>query len=291
MPKELIRCIRENTSELKKFNTSSTRLTKVVSKELIKYLRENTSELKKFNTSYKWVIPIVMLALTFVLLIMSVCDIPNYPSSGYRAIPTETYSYIDTSFGDHTIYETDYTVKHSKLFLPIFHNFSIYLPPKSTSGFIIDRDANEQRGFKIISVDAPTGMVRIENIYEINPILLSIKYTSGKEIVPEALVYQEALLDIQNDSIMLDSFYLKVENRCNYDIKTLRLNSNVTDLINLRLTELKDTSWINQRVMIYDRGLPVDDSTIDARGVITWNVNSIEPHEQKIYYFKKVKST
>jgi hypothetical protein len=232
-----------------------------------------------------------MFLLTLSLLILSFYDIPNYPLRGYRAIPTETYSYIDTSFDNHIIYETDYTVKHSKLSEPRFHNFSIYVPPKSTSGFIGDRDDEEQRGFRVKSVDASTGMVRIKNIYEINPILLSIKYTSEKEIVPEHLVHRMPLLDIQNDSIMLDSFYLKVENVCDHDIKTLRLNSNVTRWIDRNLPELKNTSWTDQRVMIYDRGLPVYDSTIDARGIIIWNVNSIEPKEQKIYYFKKVKST
>ena len=245
---------------------------------------------RNWSAGAKLLLTVLMLILTAVLVVHSVCDIPNYPSRGYKAIPTETYSYIDTSFGNHIIYETDYTIKHSKLFGPRFHNFSIYLP-KSTSGFIGDRDDEEQRGFRIKSVDAPTGMVRIENIYEINPILLSVKYTSEKKIIPEYLVHQEALSDIQNDSIMLDSFYLKVENVCGHDIKTLRLNSNVTRWIDRNLPELKNTSWTDQRVMIYDRGLPVDDSRIDERGIIIWDVNSIEPHGQKIYYFKKVKLT
>ena len=278
------------TENLKKFITPLYSILSAMLSRIGGYIKKLKRSIANWVGKRNWS-AWAMFLLTLSLLILSFYDIPNYPLRGYRAIPTETYSYIDTSFGNHIIYKTEYTVKHSKLFEPRFHNFPIYLPPTSTSGFIGDRDAEEQRGFGIKSVDAPTSMVRIENIYEINPILLSIKYTSGKKIIPEHLVCERALLDIQNDSIMLDSFYLKVENVCDHDIKTLRLNSNVTRWIDRNLPELKNTSWINQRVMIYDRGLPVDDSTIDARGILIWDVNSIEPHEQKIYYFKKVKST
>jgi len=267
MPKELAGYIIHNTLELKKFNTSSTRLTIAI-----------------------LIISFVMLVLTAVLALQSAYDMPNYPCRGYKVIPTETYSYIDTKWGDHIIYETEYTIKYSKLFPPISHGFSIKLPI-TASGFIEVMNVIEPRDMPIERADAPNGTVRIENIDKINPILLRIEYMSGEKIDPEYLVHQMPLLNIQNDSIMSDSFYLKVENVCDHDIKTLRLNSNVTRWIDRNLPELKNTSWTDQRVMIYDRDLSVYDSTIDARGIIIWDVNSIEPKEQKIYYFKKVKST
>ena len=267
MPKELAGYIIHNTSELKKFNTSSTRLTIAI-----------------------LIISFVMLVLTAVLALQSAYDMPNYPWRGYKVIPTETYSYIDTKWGDHVIYETDYTIKYSKLLPPRSYGFSIKLPTIA-SGFIEVMNVIEPRDMPIEWADASNGTVRIENVDKINPILLRIEYTSGEKIDPDYLVHQMPLLDIQNDSIMLDSFYLKVENVCGHDIKTLRLNSNVTRWIDRNLPELKNTSWTDQRVMIYDRGLPVDDSRIDERGIIIWDVNSIEPHGQKIYYFKKVKLT
>ena len=73
MPKELAGYIIHNTSELKKFNTSSTRLTIAI-----------------------LIISFVMLVLTAVLALQSAYDMPNYPWRGYKVIPTETYSYIDT---------------------------------------------------------------------------------------------------------------------------------------------------------------------------------------------------
>jgi hypothetical protein len=237
----------------------------------------------------------VILLLTAVLAFQSVYDTPNYPLSGYKIIPTKTYSYIDEPW---IIYETDYTIKYSKFtyskpyskfFGPQSYSFSIKLP-KSTSGYRAVMDTNEPRDLKIEWADASNGTAIISNTDKINPRLVRIIYLSEKEIDRKRL-FEKPLLDIQNDSIMLDSFYLKVENRYDHDIKTLRLNSNVTRWIDRNLPELKNTSWTDQRVMIYDRGLPVYDSTIDARGIIIWDVNSIEPKEQKIYYFKKVKST
>jgi hypothetical protein len=250
----------------------------------IKKLKKSSTLLRDCNWSAG-----AMLALTFVLAVQSACDMPNYPWWGYKVIPTETYSYIDTKWSDHVIYETDYTIKYSKLLPPRSCGFSIKLP-KSASGFIKVMDVTEPRDMPIKWADAPNGTVTIENIDKINPILLRVEYRSGKEIVPEHLVYQKALLDIQNDSVMPDSFYLKVENRCDHDIKTLGHNSNVSDLINRDLPELKNTSWTNQRVMIYDRGLPVGTGEVDGKGNLTWAINSIKPHEQKIYYFKKIKS-
>lgn len=267
MPKELAGYIIHNTLELKKFNTSSTRLTIAI-----------------------LIISFVMLVLTAVLALQSAYDMPNYPWRGYKVIPTETYSYIDTKWGDNVIYETDYTIKYSKWLPPRSYGFSIKLPIIA-SGFIEVMNVIEPRDMPIEWADASNGTVRIENVDKINPILLRIEYTSGEKIDPDYLVHQMPLLDIQNDSIMLDSFYLKVENMCGHDIKTLRLNSNVTRWVDRNLPELKNTSWTDQRVMIYDRGLPVDDSRIDERGIVIWNVDSIKPHEQKVYYFKKVKST
>lgn len=236
-----------------------------------------------------------MLLLTLFLFILSVYDIPNYPWSGYKVTPTKTYSYIDDPW---IIYETDYTIKYSKFtyskpyskfFGPQSYIFSIKLP-KSTSGYRAVMDTNEPRDLKIKWADAPNGTAIISNTDKINPRLVRIIYLSEKEIDRKRL-FEKPLLDIQNDSIMLDSFYLKVENRYDHDIKTLNYESNVTDLINLHLPELKNTSWTDQRVMIYDRGLPVDDGEIDGKGNVTWTINSIKSKEQKIYYFKKVKST
>ena len=84
---------------------------------------------------------------------------------------------------------------------------------------------------------------------------------------------------------------MKIENTKFHHIKTFKLHSNVTQWINNNLTYLKNLSWANQTILIYDGYLPVEKTIIDDNGMMEWEINSINPGENKVYSFKILNST
>ncbi len=104
---------------------------------------------------------IIMLFLTTFAVFLVFFDIPNYPFWATDKIPTRTYSYIDTGYGNYVSYEVDYTIKYRKWNLSIFpldYDISISLP-KKVNGY---KDFKEEvMGRKIdIRFDAPNDTIK-----------------------------------------------------------------------------------------------------------------------------------
>ena len=137
-------------------------------------------------------------------------------------------------------------------------------------------------------IDAPNDTVKIINVNKTNPLLLHIVYVSEEQFHPNHLIYEEPLPDIKNNSIATNSFYIKIRNIGEYDIKTLKIQSNVTRWVDVSLIQLNNLSWTNQPIIIFDCGLPVTQTIINSSGVVTWEINSIKSGEQKVYYFKQI---
>jgi hypothetical protein len=250
--------------------------------------------LGKAGGTWKWIKASKIINISIIIAVFGsflvIYDIPNYPFLGSSDIkPTRTYSYIDNRFGNYVSYEVDYTVKYRKWdFFPIpppEYNISISLPI-SVDGY---KNVNEMMGRKIdIWFDAGNDSIKIKNINKVNPLFLRIPFVSEEIIEPEMIVNDLPLPEIQNNSIMLDSFFVKIENSGTHDIKYLRLHSNVTKWIDVYLKQLENGSWIDQPIMIYDEGLPVKRTVIDDKGIVTWEINSLNSGEQKVYYFKRI---
>ena len=231
---------------------------------------------------------LLSLFIALSLAVYTICDFQNYPIQGFETIPTETDSYIDSRYGNYIIYEEDYTIKYSKAIPPESYNISISSLHK-VQGFITDKEDYDESGKKIVKwYDAPNNTVEIKNINEINPFLFHVTYVSEENVIPNLLVADEPLPHIQNNSIVLDSFFVHIVNTGMHDIKKLKLNSNVTNWIDIDLIQLKNESWTNQPVMIYDEGLPVLQTMINDTGIIAWEITSLNSGEQNIYYFKKI---
>lgn len=213
-------------------------------------------------------------------------DIPNYPTEEHTKEITKTYSYIDTRFGNYIIYEVDYLIKYSKMKPPKSYNFSILLPTK-VDGFIF---VEELRGYKIDRWDeAKNDTTDIININNTNPLTLRVSYVSENYFNPKTLINEELIPNIENNYISNNSFFIKVKNTNRYDIKTLRLNSNVTRLISMYLEQMNSSSWIGQPIMIYENGLPVGERIVDEEGIVTFDITSMKSGEQKTYFFKQIK--
>lgn len=237
-------------------------------------------------TGFIFLLTIVLVWQTNYIQDLTSNDVPNYPTKEHTKEITKTYSYIETRFGNYIIYEVDYLIKYSKMKPPESYNVSILLPTK-VDGFIF---VEELRGFKIdLLYDAPNDTVEIINLNNTNPLTLSVAYVSENHIDPELLTTEEPLPDIKNNSISNNSFFVKIKNSGGYDIKTLRHHSNVTKWINDYLRQLDSSSWIDQPIMIYENGLPVAQTIINDKGIIAWDITSMNSGEQKIYYFKKIK--
>ena len=244
------------------------------------------------NNIYNFVLTGLVLFLTVVLVAqtdyiqqLTSNDVPNFPTEEYRIDILGTNNYIDSGFGNYIIYDVDYVIKYSKMKPPKTFNFSISLPTK-VEGFIIVEDS---RGFKIdYLADSQNDTVEIINENKINPLLLHVVYVSEKQINPKFLTFGVPLPDINNNSISNNSFYVKIKNTGGYDIRTLRLHSNLTEWMNIYLIQLDSSSWIEQPIMIYDNGLPVEQKIVNGDGNISWYINSINSGEHKVYYFKKI---
>ncbi|MCD4806783.1 MAG: hypothetical protein K8R13_04310 [Methanococcoides sp.] len=212
-------------------------------------------------------------------------DVPNYPNQGIDITPTNTYIYIDTSYGNYLIYDIDYVIKYSKRYPPDTYDISLYVPTE-VMGF---NSINAENSAEVVSfVDSKNRSLDITNEYRLNPFLLNIIYTSGIEINPELLVTIIPLPSLNNNSIEKDAFYVNVKNTRAIDIKQLRLHSNLTKLIDIYLVQLENESWVNQPILISENGVPVGEKMVDDAGIITWTVTSLDSNEQKTYYFKKM---
>lgn len=236
-------------------------------------------------TGFIFLLTIVLVWQTNYIQELTSNDVPNYPIEEHTKEITKTYSYIDTRFDNYIIYEVDYLIKYSKMKPPDSYDFSIFLPTK-VDGFI---PVKERRGFKIEWYDAPNDTVKIININNTNPLTLRVSYVSKNSYNPGKLITEEPLPDIKNNSISNNSFFVKIKNTGGYDIKTLRHHSNVTKWINVYLRQLDSSSWIDQPIMIYENGLPVAQTIINDKGIVAWDITSMNSGEQKIYYFKKIK--
>ena len=224
------------------------------------------------------------------LAFYTIYDVQNYPFQGSEKIPTKTYSYIDTRYGNSIIFEEDYTIKYSKAIPPKSYNISIFLP-HTVQGFINNIEDYDESGEKIVKwYNAPNDTVEIKNINGINPYLFHVVYVSEENFKPDLLVTDKLLPDFQNNSLMLDSFFVKIENTCMHDINKLKLHSNVSKWIDLHLIQLKNESWTDQPVMIYDEGLPVEQTMINDTGIMQWEITSLNSGEQKIYHIKKIEN-
>ena len=213
-------------------------------------------------------------------------DIPNYPFQGYEIIPLNTDNYIDTRHSNSVIYEIDYVIKYSKLNPPKSYDFTIILPV-DTMKLIHIRDS---RGMLInYEYDRQNKIINIENKDKTNPLLLHIIYASEEYIFSDSFIKEIPLPNIEKNAD--NSFFVKIENTEFYYIKTFKLNSNVTQWINNNLTYLENVSWTNKTILIYDSDLPVEETYIDNNGMMEWEINSINPCEQKVYFFKILNST
>lgn len=247
-------------------------------------IKDNNNQSAIYN-SILAALTVVILILTLVLVVYTYYDVQNYPFQGIEKIPTKSYSYIDTRFGNYIIYEEDYTIKYSKANPPESYNFSLFLP-HAVQGF---KDVYNASDIEITKwYDAPNDTVEIKNINEINPILFHVVYVSEEDFNPDFLITDKPLPDFQNNSIMFDSFFVKIENTCMYDIKKLKLHSNVSNWIDIHLIQLKNESWTDQPVMIYDEDLPVLQTMINDNGIMAWEITSLNSGEQKIYHIKKI---
>jgi len=251
-------------------------------------LTKNNNNQIAIHNSISAVLTLLSLLIAITLAVYTIYDVQNYPFQGFEKIPTKTYSYIDIRYGNSIIYEEDYTIKYSKAISPDSYNVSIFLP-HTVQGFINNKEDYDESGEKIVKwYDAPNDTVEINNINEINPFLFHVVYVSEEKFNPDFLVTDEPLPDFQNNSIMLDSFFVKIENTCMHDIKKLKLHSNVSNWIDIHLIQLKNESWTDQPVMIYDEGLPVLQTIINDTGIMPWEITSLNSGEQKIYYIKKI---
>ena len=253
--------------------------------------KKNSNKNEKYNciltilTGAILFLTIVLVQQTNYIQDLTSNDVPNYPTEEHTKEIIKTYSYLDNRFGNYIIYEVDYLVKYSKMKPPDSYNFSIFLSTK-VDGFIL---VEELRGFKIDKwYDAPNDTVEIINLNNTNPLTLRVSYVSENHIDPELLINEKPLPDIKNNSISNNSFFVKIKNTDGYDIKTLRLHSNVTKWINDYLRQLDGSSWIDQPIMIYENGLPVEETRINDKGIVAWEITSMNTGEQKIYYFKKI---
>ena len=252
---------------------------------VVNYLAKNNNNQNAFHNSISVLLALLSLFIALSLAVYTIYDFQNYPIQDFETIPTKADSYIDTIYGNYIIYEEDYTIKYSKAIPPESYNISISLLHK-VQGF---KDVYDENGIKIVEgYDAPNDTVEIKNINKKNPFLFHAVYVSEENIIPDLLVTDKPLPNIQNDSIVLDSFFVKIENTGMHDIKKLKLHSNVTNWIDIHLIQLKNESWTNQPVMIYDEGLPVLQTMINDTGIIAWEITSLNSGEQKIYYFKKI---
>ena len=255
---------------------------------VVYYLAKKNNDQNAIHNSISVLLTLLSLGIALTLAVYTIYDVQNYPIQGFETIPTITYSYIDTRYGNSIIYEEDYTIKYSKAIPPESYNISISLLHK-VQGFITDKEDYDESGKKIVKwYDAPNNTVEIKNINEINPFLFHVTYVSEENYIPNLLVADEPLPHIQNNSIVFDSFFVNIENTGMHDIKKLKLNSNVTNWIDIDLIQLKNESWTNQPVMIYDEGLPVLQTMINDTGIIAWEITSLNSGEQKIYHFKKI---
>lgn len=241
-----------------------------------------------------------LIAFTFAILVLTLYnivqtdkikdltynDIPNYPFQGYEIIPNNIHSYIDTRQSNSVIYEIDYTIRYSKLNPPESYDFTIILP-MDTMEFIHFRDS---RGMLInYTYNLQNKAIHIKNEDETNPLLLHVIYASEEYIFSDYFIKEVPLPDIEKNADK--SFYVKIENTKFYHIKTFKLQSNVTQWINNNLTYLNNVSWANQTILIYDGNLPVEKTIVDDNGMMNWEINSINPGENKVYYFKIINST
>ncbi|VVB94440.1 Uncharacterised protein [uncultured archaeon] len=219
---------RKKLSRIFSFLQNTIKVVLEITGGILKWIRANKT---KLNIS-------IILTLFGVFLVIS--DIPNYPLWFTEEIPTKTYSYIDTDYGNYLSYEIDYIVKYRKWsqflhqvnisILPPEYDISISLPIK-VDGY---KDVSEAMGRKIdIWADAPNDTIKIKNINKVNPLLLRISFVSEESIDPEMIVIETPLPEIQNNSIMLDSFFVKIKNSGGHDIKSLRHRSNVTKWIDV----------------------------------------------------------
>ena len=221
---------------------------------VVYYLAKKNNDQNAIHNSISVVLTLLSLGIAFTIAVYTIYDVQNYPIKGFETIPTQTYSYIDTRYDNYIIYEEDYTIKYSKAIPPESYNISISLLHK-VQGFITDKEDYDESGKKIVKwYDAPNNTVEIKNINEINPFLFHVTYVSEESFNPNFLVTDKPLPDFQNNSIMLGSFFVKIENTGIHDIKKLKLHSNVTNWIDIHLIQLKNESWTNQPVMIYDEG-------------------------------------
>ena len=212
-------------------------------------------------------------------------DVPNYPYQEYEIITTETVNYIDTRKGNSVIYEVDYLVKYSKLNPPKSYDVSIFLP-MDTMKFI---SVKESRGIEINSVrDIQNNTLIVQNEDYANPFLLHIIYASENLIQPNYIIEEIPLPHVINYSAADDSFFVRIENNGRYFIQHFEVYSNITEWINDNLTYLKNVSWTNQTILIYDEDLPIKKTIIDNNGIVNWEISSLNPGEQKTYYFRKI---
>lgn len=230
------------------------------------------------------ILAIVTIILTFHIISLTSNDVPNFPTTKYRIDTVNTYSYIDGRHANNTIYDVEYLIKYSKVRPPKSYDFSIPVPENYGGIALLE----ESRGLEIKGNYFKNNKIEIENENLLNPLLLHVVYVSKENHDIRELITDKPLPDIENNSILYDSFFVKIENIGGHDIKTVTLNSNVTNWINVDLIQLDSSSWINQPIMIYDNGFPVIQTKIDGRGIITWEISSINSGEQKVYYFKKI---
>ena len=249
------------------------------------YLTKNRSD--SISTS----LTIAIILLTIVLIWqtsfiheLTYYDVPNYPYQGYEIITTETVNYIDTRQGNSIIYEVDYLVKYSKINPPKSYDVPISLPI-DTMKFI---SVKESRGIEIDStLDRQNNKLYIQNEDCTNPLLLQLIYESENYINPKSIVNEIPLPHIKNNSPLENSFFVRIENNEFCPIRNIDIQSNVTEWINDNLTYLKNISWTNQTIMIYDKNLPIEKTIIGDNGIVDWEINLLNPGEHKIYYFKK----
>lgn len=227
---------------------------------------------------------IITIFLTGYVIALTLNDVPNYPMTEYRIDTINTYSYIDGGYANNTIHDVEYLIKYSKIRPPKSYDFSIPVPENYGGIALLE----ESRGLEIKGGDFKNNTIEIENENLFNPLLLHVVYVSKENHDIRELITDKPLPDIENNSLLYDSFFVKIENIGGHDIKTVILNSNVTNWINVDLIQLDSTSWINQPIMIYDNGFPVMQTKINGGGIITWKISSINSGEQKIYHFKKI---
>jgi hypothetical protein len=245
---------------------------------------KNKNNNKSFDI-FLLILTIVLVAQTEYVYELTLNDVPNFPTKKYSTDIVRTYGYIDSRFSNNLIYEVDYLVKYSKMNPPKSYNVSIFLPIEA-DGFI---SVEESRGFELdYWVDAQNDRVEIINENEINPLLLHFVYVSEKNIDHKRLIIDVPLPDFNNDLVSNDSFFVKIKNIGKYDIQTLNHCSNVNGWINSYLIQLDNFSWVDQPIMIYDNDLPIRETIIDNEGNISWEINSLNSGEHKVYYFKKI---